>query len=87
MRSSGEEVNFSLHSHMIQLRERRVGGGEGWHNGAGRDECLKTSTSVEREGPVGSIRYTTLCRLITSESPVLCAQACDATAKKKNMIS
>lgn len=26
MRSSEEEVNFSLHSHMIQLRLRRVGG-------------------------------------------------------------
>lgn len=29
MRSSEEEVNFSLHSHMIQLRLRRVGGGVG----------------------------------------------------------
>lgn len=30
MRSSEEEVNFSLHSHMIQLRLRRVGGMGGW---------------------------------------------------------
>lgn len=29
MRSREEEVNFSLHSHMIQLRLRRVGGEDG----------------------------------------------------------
>lgn len=50
-----EEVNFS--HHMIQLKESRVGGGEG-HTGAGRDECIKTSTAAERECLVGSICFT-----------------------------
>lgn len=30
MGSSEEEVNVPLHSHMIHLRQRRVGGGEAW---------------------------------------------------------
>lgn len=64
MRGSEEEVNFSLHSHMIQLRLRWAGGwgggGGAGHNGAGRDGYMKTSRTAEREGGLLDRPYTTV---------------------------
>lgn len=43
MRGSEEEVNFSLHSHMIQLRLRWVGG---WGGGGGLGTMEQGGTGI-----------------------------------------
>lgn len=68
--------------------QAETGGWGGGHNGAGRDEYMKTSRTAEREGGLLDRRYTTVrahySRFIMCAPPVSCAHACDATTKEKH---